>query len=89
MIGLLGTLIIGLIVGAIAKLIVPGKEPGGCLITMAIGVAGSFVAFYLGRLLGLTSGSPDSLRPVGFIPSLIGAILLLLIYHLIRRRSGR
>jgi uncharacterized membrane protein YeaQ/YmgE (transglycosylase-associated protein family) len=83
---LLGTLIIGLIVGAIAKLIVRGQEPGGCLITMAIGVAGSFVAFYLGRLLGWTSGHPDSLRPVGFIPSLVGAVVLLLIYHLIRRR---
>jgi uncharacterized membrane protein YeaQ/YmgE (transglycosylase-associated protein family) len=89
MISLLGTLIIGLIVGAIAKLIVPGKEPGGCLVTMAIGVAGSFVAFYLGRLLGWTSGHPDSLRPVGFIPSLVGAIVLLLIYNWIRRRSGR
>ena len=89
MLGLLGVLIIGLIVGAIAKLVVPGKEPGGCLVTIAIGVAGSFVAFYLGRLLGWTSGSPDSLRPVGFIPSLIGAIFLLLVYHWIRRRSGR
>ncbi|HEX7193480.1 MAG TPA: GlsB/YeaQ/YmgE family stress response membrane protein [Chthoniobacterales bacterium] len=88
MLSLLGTLLIGLIVGAIAKLIVPGKEPGGCLITMAIGVAGSFVAFYLGRLLGWTSGHPDSLRPVGFIPSLLGAIILLLIYHWIRRRTG-
>ena len=66
MFSLLGTLIIGLIVGAIAKLIVPGREPGGCLITMAIGIAGSFVAFYLGRMLGWTSGHPDSLRPVGF-----------------------
>ena len=89
MFGLLGVLIIGLIVGAIAKLIVPGKEPGGCLITMAIGIAGSFVAFYLGSLLGWTSGNPDSLRPVGFIPSLIGAIILLLVYHWIRRRFGR
>ncbi len=86
MFSLLGTLIIGLVVGAIAKLIVRGEEPGGCLITMAIGVAGSFVAFYLGRILGWTSGHPDSLRPVGFIPSLIGAVVLLLIYHMIRRR---
>jgi uncharacterized membrane protein YeaQ/YmgE (transglycosylase-associated protein family) len=85
---LLGTLIIGLVVGAIAKLIVRGEEPGGCLITMAIGVAGSFVAFYLGRVLGWTSGHPGSLRPVGFIPSLIGAIILLVIYHMIRRRRG-
>lgn len=88
MFSLLGTLIIGLVVGVLAKLIVRGREPGGCLITMAIGVAGSFVAFYLGKLLGWTSGDPNSLRPVGFIPSLIGAIILLLIYHLIRRRRG-
>jgi len=74
------------VVGVLAKLIVRGREPGGCLITMAIGVAGSFVAFYLGKLLGWTSGDPNSLRPVGFIPSLIGAIILLMIYHLIRRR---
>jgi uncharacterized membrane protein YeaQ/YmgE (transglycosylase-associated protein family) len=87
MLGLLGTLIIGLIVGAIAKLIVPGKEPGGCLVTCAIGIAGSFVAFYIGRLLGLTTGSPDSLQPVGFIESLIGAVLLLLVYHWLRRRG--
>jgi uncharacterized membrane protein YeaQ/YmgE (transglycosylase-associated protein family) len=87
MIGLIGALIIGLIVGAIARLVVPGKEPGGCLLTMVIGIAGSFVAFYLGKLLGFTSGHPDSLRPVGFIPSLIGAIILLAIYHIIRRRN--
>ena len=87
MIGLIGALIIGLIVGALARLIVPGKEPGGCLLTMVIGIAGSFVAFYLGRLLGWTSGHPDSLRPVGFVPSLIGAIILLAIYHMIRRRN--
>ena len=89
MFGLLGVLMIGLIVGAIAKLIVRGKEPGGCLVTIVIGVAGSFIAFYLGRLLGWTSGNPDSLRPVGFIPSLIGAVILLLVYHWIRRRFGR
>jgi uncharacterized membrane protein YeaQ/YmgE (transglycosylase-associated protein family) len=86
MLSLLGTLIIGLIVGAIAKLIVRGDEPAGCLMTMAIGVAGSFVAFYIGKLLGLTSGHPDSLLPVGFIGSVFGAVVLLLIYHLIRRR---
>jgi uncharacterized membrane protein YeaQ/YmgE (transglycosylase-associated protein family) len=56
---------------------------------MAIGIAGSFVAFYLGRLLGWTYGNPDTLRPVGFIPSLLGAIILLVAYHWIRRKSGR
>jgi uncharacterized membrane protein YeaQ/YmgE (transglycosylase-associated protein family) len=86
MLSLLGTLIIGLVVGAIAKLIVRGEEPGGCLMTMAIGVAGSFVAFYIGKLLGLTSGHPDSLLPVGFIGSIIGAVILLLVFHLFRGR---
>ena len=85
MFSLIGALIIGLIVGALAKLIVRGKEPGGCLVTILIGVAGSFVAFYIGRLFWLTAGHPNSLRPVGFIPSLIGAIVLLVIYHMIRR----
>ena len=56
---------------------------------MAIGVAGSFVAFYIGKLLGWTSGHPDSLLPVGFIQSMIGAVILLLVYHLIRRRRTR
>jgi uncharacterized membrane protein YeaQ/YmgE (transglycosylase-associated protein family) len=86
MLGLIGALIIGLIVGAIAKLIVRGEEPAGCLVTMLIGVAGSFVAFYIGKFFGLTVGHPANLRPVGFIPSLVGAVILLLIYHAIRRR---
>jgi uncharacterized membrane protein YeaQ/YmgE (transglycosylase-associated protein family) len=89
MFGLIGALIIGLIVGAIAKLIVRGEEPAGCLVTMAIGVAGSFIAFYIGRLLGWTVGHPQNLRPAGFIPSLIGAIVLLIIYHAIRRRMRK
>jgi uncharacterized membrane protein YeaQ/YmgE (transglycosylase-associated protein family) len=86
MLSLIGTLIIGLIVGALAKLIVRGEEPGGCLITIALGVAGSFVAFYLGKLFGWNTGHPDSLLPVGFWQSLIGAVILLLVYHAIRRR---
>jgi uncharacterized membrane protein YeaQ/YmgE (transglycosylase-associated protein family) len=89
MFGLIGALIIGLIVGAIAKFIVRGEEPAGCLVTMGIGVAGSFIAFYIGRLLHWTVGHPNNLRPAGFIPSLIGAIILLLIYHAIRRRMQK
>jgi uncharacterized membrane protein YeaQ/YmgE (transglycosylase-associated protein family) len=88
MFSLLVTLLIGLIVGAIAKFIVPGRQPGGCLITALIGIAGSFVAFYIGKALHLTYGHPGSLRPVGFFPSLIGAIILLAIYHAIRNRRG-
>jgi uncharacterized membrane protein YeaQ/YmgE (transglycosylase-associated protein family) len=86
MLDIIGTLIIGLIVGALAKLIVPGKDPGGCILTMVIGVAGSFIAFYIERALGWRFGPPGSLQPVGFLPSLAGAIVLLLIYHMVRRR---
>ncbi len=82
MYGIIGTLIIGLLVGAVAKLLVPGRDPGGCIITILLGVAGSFVAFYLGRALGWYREGD----PVGFIASVIGAIILLLIYRMIARR---
>ncbi len=81
---LIGTLVIGLIVGAIAKLLMPGKDPGGCIITMLLGVAGAFVAGYLGRALGWYQEG----QPVGFIASVIGAMLLLLIYRMIVGRRG-
>ncbi|HEY1581527.1 MAG TPA: GlsB/YeaQ/YmgE family stress response membrane protein [Chthoniobacterales bacterium] len=73
------TLIIGLVVGGIAKLLMPGKDPGGCIITILLGVAGAFVAGYLGRLLGWYQPG----QPAGFIASIIGAMILLLIYRMI------
>ena len=76
--------IIGLIVGAVAKLIMPGKDPGGILITMAIGIAGSILAGWIGRAVGwYTPG-----QSAGFITSVIGALILLGIYHLVRGRSA-
>jgi len=78
---LLWTAIIGLVVGAIAKLIIPGKDPGGIWVTMLIGIAGSFLGTFLGRMIG-HYGPEDS---AGFIMSLIGALILLGIYHLIKR----
>jgi uncharacterized membrane protein YeaQ/YmgE (transglycosylase-associated protein family) len=75
----LWTLIIGLVVGAIAKLLMPGKDPGGCIITILLGIAGAFVAGYLGRVLGWYQPG----QPAGFIASVIGAMLLLLIYRII------
>jgi len=76
--------IIGLIVGAVAKLIMPGKDPGGILITMAIGIAGSILAGWIGRAVGwYTPG-----QSAGFIMSVIGALILLGIYHLVRGRSA-
>ncbi len=72
-------LIIGLIIGAIAKLIMPGKDPGGIIVTMLIGIAGALLAGFLGRALGWYQEGDAA----GFIASVIGAILLLLIYRLI------
>jgi uncharacterized membrane protein YeaQ/YmgE (transglycosylase-associated protein family) len=84
MTGILGTLIIGLVIGAIAKLLMPGRDPGGCLITIVLGIAGAFVAGFLGRLIGWYEPG----QPAGFIASIIGAMLLLLIYRLIRGRRA-
>jgi uncharacterized membrane protein YeaQ/YmgE (transglycosylase-associated protein family) len=73
------TVLIGLVVGAVAKLIMPGKDPGGWIITTLLGIAGAIVATYLGQFLGLyTSG-----EPAGFIASVVGAIILLWVYRLV------
>jgi uncharacterized membrane protein YeaQ/YmgE (transglycosylase-associated protein family) len=80
---LIWTLIIGLVIGAIAKLLMPGKDPGGIFITMLLGIAGSFVATFLGRALGFYRDGSSA----GFIASVIGAIILLLIYRMFRGRS--
>lgn len=82
--GLLGTIIIGLVVGALAKFIMPGKDPGGCIVTTLLGLAGAFVGGFLGQLLGIYR--PD--EPAGFIGSLIGAIILLAIYRMMVGRRG-
>ena len=79
---ILGTLVIGLIVGAIAKLLMPGRDPGGCLVTILLGIAGAFVAGFLGRAAGWYEPG----QPAGFIASVIGAMLLLLVYRLIKGR---
>lgn len=79
---ILGTLVIGLVVGAIAKFLMPGRDPGGCFITILLGIAGAFVAGFLGRVIGWYEPG----QPAGFIASVIGAMLLLLIYRLIRGR---
>jgi uncharacterized membrane protein YeaQ/YmgE (transglycosylase-associated protein family) len=81
----LWTLIIGLIVGAIAKFLMPGKDPGGFIITMIIGVAGALLAGFLGRALGWYS---DPGEAPGLIASVIGAMILLLLYRLFVGRRG-
>ncbi|MDB4909652.1 MAG: ymgE [Gemmatimonadetes bacterium] len=81
----LWAIIIGLIVGALAKLIMPGKDPGGIIVTILIGIAGSLIATFLGRALGWYREGQGA----GFIMSLLGAILLLWIYRLVLARRAR
>ncbi|PYY16803.1 MAG: GlsB/YeaQ/YmgE family stress response membrane protein [Acidobacteria bacterium] len=76
--------IIGLIVGAIAKLVMPGKDPGGIWITMALGVAGSLLAGFLGRAVGWYAPGQSA----GFIMSIIGALILLGIYRLVKGKPA-
>jgi uncharacterized membrane protein YeaQ/YmgE (transglycosylase-associated protein family) len=76
-------IIVGLIVGAVAKLLMPGHDPGGIIITMLLGIGGSVVAGFLGRAAGWYAPG----EPVGFIASVIGAIIILAIYRLIIGRS--
>ncbi len=81
--GIIMTFIIGLVVGVIAKLLKPGRDPGGFIITALIGIAGAFVAKYIGQAVGWYR--PD--ESAGFIASVVGAIILLVIYAMATRRS--
>lgn len=76
--------IIGLIVGALAKLIMPGKDPGGIFITMLLGIAGSLLAGWLGQTLGWYQPGQSA----GFLMSLVGALILLGIYRLFKGRTA-
>ncbi len=80
--GIIMTFIIGLVVGVIAKLLKPGKDPGGFIITALIGIAGAFAAKYVGQAVGWYR--PD--QSAGFIASVVGAIILLVIYAMATRR---
>lgn len=72
-------ILIGLVAGAIAKLLMPGKDPGGIIVTILLGIAGALLAGFLGRLVGWYE--PD--EGAGLIAAILGAILLLLIYRLV------
>ena len=77
-------IVVGLIVGALAKLIMPGNDPGGIIVTILLGIAGSLVAGWLGRAVGWYQPG----QPAGFFASVIGAIIILAIYRLIIGRSA-
>jgi uncharacterized membrane protein YeaQ/YmgE (transglycosylase-associated protein family) len=78
---ILWAIIIGLVVGMLAKMLMPGKDPGGFLITMLLGIAGAVFATFLGRSLGWYANGQSA----GFIASVLGAILLLGIYRMFRK----
>jgi uncharacterized membrane protein YeaQ/YmgE (transglycosylase-associated protein family) len=82
MFGLLGWIIFGLIVGVIAKLLMPGRDPGGFIITTLLGIAGAVLGGVLGRSLGMYREG----EPAGFFMALVGAVLLLLLYRVAVRR---
>ena len=82
---LLWMIVVGLIVGALAKLLMPGRDPGGVIVTMLLGIGGSLLAGLIGRAIGwYTEG-----EPAGFIASVVGAIIILAIYRLIIGRTSR
>jgi len=85
MLTLLWELIIGLVVGAVAKFVMPGKDPGGIWITMIIGIAGSIIATYIGQAIGWYQAGQGA----GFIMSVVGAIVLLFIYRLIKGAAAK
>ncbi len=82
--GFISAIVIGLLVGIVAKFLMPGKDPGGCIITMVIGLVGSTIGAYLGQALGLYQVGESA----GFIGSVLGAMLLLLIYRVIVGKKG-
>ena len=82
---IIGMLVIGLIAGVVAKLLMPGKDPGGVIVTILLGLAGSVVAGFLGRSFGLYEPG----QMAGVVASVIGAILVLGVYRIIKRGAPR
>ena len=85
MFGFIGWIVFGLIVGALAKLLMPGRDPGGIVVTMLLGIAGAMLGGFLGRTLGWYGPNDGA----GFLMSFVGAILLLVIYRMmVSRRTA-
>jgi uncharacterized membrane protein YeaQ/YmgE (transglycosylase-associated protein family) len=80
---LLWTILIGFLVGLVAKLLIPGHDPGGFIITTLIGIAGSFIANYVGMAVGWYRNGETA----GFIAAVLGAIVLVVAYRLVARKS--
>jgi uncharacterized membrane protein YeaQ/YmgE (transglycosylase-associated protein family) len=84
MLHLLWIIIIGFIAGAVAKFLMPGKDPGGFLITTGLGVGGALVATFLGRLIGWYQAGQSA----GFIAAVVGAVIVLAVYRFIRKKQS-
>ena len=84
MFGVLGWIVFGLIVGIVAKLLMPGRDPGGFVVTILLGIVGSLLGGWIGRALGLYGPGEGA----GFIMSVLGALLLLFLYHMFTRRRS-
>ncbi|MGA7145113.1 MAG: GlsB/YeaQ/YmgE family stress response membrane protein [Desulfobacterales bacterium] len=84
--GILYWIIMGLIVGVLAKMIMPGKDPGGIIVTICLGIAGAFIGGYVGSFLGL--GSVKGFSGGSILLATGGAVLLLVVYRVLRRRKG-
>ena len=84
MVGILGWIVFGLIVGVIAKLLMPGRDPGGIIVTMLIGIVGAIFGGYIGRALGLYGPNQGA----GILMSIVGAVVLLAIYRMVAGRGS-
>jgi len=82
---ILWTIIIGFLAGLVAKLITPGRDPGGFIVTTLLGIVGAFVATYLGQAIGWYQAGQGA----GFIGAVVGAVILLAIYHVLRRPGSQ
>lgn len=87
MMNFLAWILFGLVAGAIAKLVLPGKDPGGWIITILLGVAGSFVGGFVGQLLGLDTGGSNEFSLINMGTAVIGAVLLLLLYRVVTKKK--
>ena len=85
---IIGLIIIGAIAGFVARLLVPGRDPMGIVPTIVLGIVGSFIGGFLWNAL-FVKGDQDGFSPAGLIGSIIGAVIALLVYRMVTRRSGR
>ena len=83
--GFVGWIVIGLLAGAIAKLLIPGKDPGGCFVTILLGIAGALLAGFIGQSVGWYKAGEGA----GFVAAIVGALLLLLVYRVLVSRRRR